>query len=140
MTELFLLFVSAFVAATLFPLGSEVALYALLQKGFDPVALVAVATLGNTAGSVVNWLLGKYLQHLQHRRWFYFSAEQVKKAQGYFQRFGKYSLLFAWLPVVGDLLTLAAGIFNIRVAPFLLLVGLGKLLRYLAVVYLGSAV
>lgn len=139
MTELFLLFISAFVAATLFPLGSEVALYTLLRQGFDPVLLVAVATLGNTAGSLINWLLGKYLQQLQHKRWFYFSPAQVQKAEAHYQRFGPYSLLFAWLPVVGDLFTLAAGIFNVRPVPFLILVGTGKFLRYLAVVYLGSA-
>lgn len=139
MTELFLLFISAFVAATLFPLGSEVALYTLLRQGFDPAVLVAVATLGNTAGSLINWLLGKYLQQLQHKRWFYFSTAQVQKAEAHYQRFGRYSLLFAWLPVVGDLLTLAAGIFNMRPVPFLILVGTGKFLRYLMVVYLSSA-
>ena len=140
MSELILLFISAFVAATLLPLGSEVALYTLLRQGFDPAALVAVATLGNPAGSLVNWVLGQYLQRLQHKRWFYFSAAQVEKAQAHFLRFGRYSLLFAWLPVIGDLLTLAAGIFNVRPAPFVILVGTGKLLRYLAVVYLGTAV
>lgn len=139
MTELFLLFISAFVAATLFPLGSEVALYTLLRQGFDPALLVVVATVGNTAGSLINWLLGKYLQQLQHKRWFYFSPAQVQKAEAHYQRFGRYSLLFAWLPVVGDLLTLAAGIFNMRPVPFLILVGTGKFLRYLIVVYLSSA-
>lgn len=138
MTELILLFISSFIAATLLPMGSELALYTLLQRGFDPAVLVLVATVGNTAGATLNWVLGKYLQRLQERRWFYFSREQVVKAQSYFQRFGKYSLLLSWLPVVGDLLTLAAGIFNVRLAPFLILVGAGKLLRYLAVVYLGS--
>ena len=72
--------------------------------------------------------------------WFYFSDSQVGKAQGYFQRFGQYSLLFSWLPVVGDLLTLAAGIFNVRLAPFLILVATGKCLRYLGVVYLGLTI
>lgn len=138
MTELILLFISSFIAATLLPMGSELALYTLLQRGFDPAVLVLVATVGNTAGATLNWVLGKYLQRLQERRWFYFSREQVVKAQSYFQRFGKYSLLLSWLPVAGDLLTLAAGIFNVRLAPFLILVGAGKLLRYLAVVYLGS--
>lgn len=138
MTELILLFISSFIAATLLPMGSELALYTLLQRGFDPAVLVLVATVGNTAGATLNWVLGKYLQRLQERRWFYFSREQVVKAQSYFQRFGKYSLLLSWLPLAGDLLTLAAGIFNVRLAPFLILVGAGKLLRYLAVVYLGS--
>lgn len=140
MSELLLLFISAFVAATLVPMGSEVALFALLRQGFDPFLLVAVATLGNTGGALLNWVLGKYLQCLKNKRWFYFSDSQVGKAQGYFQRFGQYSLLFSWLPVVGDLLTLAAGIFNVRLAPFLILVATGKCLRYLGVVYLGLTI
>src|SRR5690554_1227444 len=70
MSELLLLFISAFVAATLVPMGSEVALFALLRQGFDPFLLVAVATLGNTGGALLNWVLGKYLQCLKNKRWF----------------------------------------------------------------------
>jgi len=119
-------------------MGSEVALYVLLQRGFDPLLLLAVATMGNTAGSAVNWLLGKYLQKLKDRRWFYFNQQQIERAQHYFQKYGQYSLLLAWLPVVGDLLTLAAGIFQVRFVPFVLLVGTGKILRYLVVIYLAN--
>ena len=136
MLELTLLFFSAFIAATLLPVGSELALYAMLHRGFDPTILVLVATLGNTAGACVNWLLGKYLAQLQHKRWFYFRPEQVARAQLYFGRYGKWSLLLAWLPVVGDLLTLAAGILQVRLTVFVVLVGAGKLLRYLLIVQL----
>ena len=130
-----LLFGSAFLAATILPFYSEVYLFALLREGGEPFVLVAVATLGNTLGAVVNWILGLYLLHFQDRRWFYFSREQVDRAQRWFQRYGFWSLLFAWMPVGGDALTLIAGIMRVRLWLFLLLVGSGKALRYIAVVY-----
>jgi membrane protein YqaA with SNARE-associated domain len=133
-----LLFGSAFLAATILPFYSEVLLYALLRDGGDPFLLVVVATLGNTLGAVVNWVLGLYLLHFQDRRWFYFSREQITRAQSWFQRYGFWSLLFAWMPVGGDALTLIAGIMKVRLWLFLLLVGTGKALRYISVVYLTN--
>lgn len=136
MISYLLLFGSAFLAATILPFYSEVLLYALLRDGGDPLTLVVVATLGNTLGAVVNWVLGLYLLHFQDRRWFYFSRQQIASAQRWFQRYGFWSLLFAWMPVGGDALTLIAGIMRVRLWIFLLLVGIGKALRYVSVVYL----
>ena len=133
-----LLFGSAFLAATIFPFYSEVLLFALLRDGGDPLALVVVATAGNTLGAVVNWLLGLYLLHFEGRRWFYFSHAQIERAQRWFNRYGFWSLLFAWLPLGGDALTLIAGIMKVRLWLFLVLVGTGKALRYVSVVYLES--
>ena len=133
-----LLFGSAFLAATILPFYSEVVLFALLHKGIDPLPLVMVATFGNTLGAVVNWLLGRYLLHFQDRRWFYFRRAQIDKAQRWFQRYGFWSLLLAWAPVGGDALTLIAGIMKVRLWLFLLLVGTGKALRYISVVYLEA--
>lgn len=135
MTSWLILFGSAFLAATILPFYSEVVLFAQLRAGGDPVVLVAIATLGNTLGAVVNWFLGRYLLHFQDRRWFYFSATQIEKAQTWFQRYGFWSLLMAWLPVGGDALTLIAGIMRVRLWLFLVLVGTGKALRYISVVY-----
>jgi membrane protein YqaA with SNARE-associated domain len=132
-----LLFSSAFLAATFFPFYSEVTLLALLSEGKDPFALIAIATLGNTLGAVVNWILGLYLLHFQDRRWFYFSKVQIKKAQRWYQRYGFWSLLLAWMPIGGDALTLIAGIMKVRLWLFLLLVGSGKALRYSVLVYLA---
>ena len=132
------LFGSAFLAATILPFYSEVVLFALLREGGDPTLLIIVATLGNTLGAVVNWLLGLYLLHFQDRRWFYFSREQIDRAQRWFQRYGFWSLLMAWAPVGGDALTLVAGIMKMRLWLFLLLVGSGKALRYISVFYLES--
>ena len=133
-----LLFGSAFLAATILPFYSEVVLFALLREGGDPVALTITATLGNTLGALVNWVLGRYLLHFQDRRWFYFRRSQIDKAQRWFQRYGFWSLLLAWAPVGGDALTLIAGIMKVRLWLFLLLVGTGKALRYISVVYLEA--
>ena len=130
------LFISAFAAATILPFASEVLLLALLEQGRSPALLWLVATSGNTGGALVNWLLGRELLRFQHRRWFYFSPEQIARAQSWFNRIGKWSLLFAWLPIIGDGLTLAAGIMKVPARFFILAVGLGKGLRYGVVIYL----
>ena len=137
-TSYLLLFGSAFLAATIFPFYSEVILFALMREGGDPLLLLIVATAGNTLGALVNWWMGLYLLHFQDRRWFYFSREQIEKAQHWFQRFGIWSLLLAWMPVGGDALTLIAGIMKVRLWTFLVLVGTGKALRYLFVIYLAN--
>jgi len=136
MISYLLLFGSAFLAATILPFYSEVLLYALLREGGDPLILVIVATLGNTLGAVVNWVLGLYLLRFQERRWFYFSRQQIEKAQRWYQRYGYWSLLMAWLPIGGDALTLIGGIMKVRLWLFLILVGTGKGLRYVSVVYI----
>ncbi|WP_226704148.1 YqaA family protein [Microbulbifer elongatus] len=139
MISYLVLFASAFLAATILPFYSEVVLFALLRDGGNPQMLVAVATLGNTLGAVVNWVLGRYLLHFQDRRWFYFSHKQIAKAQAWFQRYGFWSLLLAWMPVGGDALTLIAGIMRVRLSLFILLVGIGKGLRYISVVFLQQS-
>ncbi len=108
------LFASAFLAATILPFYSEVVLFALLRDGGDPALLVGIATLGNSLGAVVNWGLGRYLLRFRTRRWFYFSTSQIERAQAWFQRYGYWTLLLAWMPVVGDPLTLIAGVLRVR--------------------------
>ena len=133
-----LLFGTSFLAATILPFYSEVVLFALLRDGGDTVSLVLTATAGNTLGAAVNWWLGRYLLHFQDRRWFYFKPSQIEKAQRWFQRYGVWTLLLAWLPVGGDPLTLIAGIMRVRLDVFLVLVGLGKGLRYVTIVWLSD--
>ncbi|MFT4767542.1 MAG: membrane protein YqaA with SNARE-associated domain [Glaciecola sp.] len=125
-----LLFGSAFLAATILPFYSEIVLVLALQEGADPALLLFTATLGNTLGAVVNWAIGRQLLKFQDKRWFYFSPAQIARAQRWFQRRGVWSLLFAWLPIGGDALTLIAGVMNVRLTTFLVLVGIGKALRY----------
>jgi membrane protein YqaA with SNARE-associated domain len=133
-----LLFSSAFLAATVLPFYSEVVLFAMIRAGEPAGLLLAVAAVGNTLGSVVNWLLGRYLLHFQHKKWFYFKPAQIEKMQAWFQRYGVWSLLLAWMPIGGDPLTLVAGIMRVNLWLFIVLVGIGKTLRYVAVIYFSE--
>lgn len=132
----FALFWNAFIAATLLPALSEITLASLIAAGSGiPFMLFMVATTGNVAGSVLNWWLGRRLADFKGRKWFPFSESQISKASEQFNRFGKWSLLFAWLPIIGDPLTLMAGVFRISFMPFIILVTTGKALRYGAIVF-----
>ena len=133
-------FVSAFLAATILPFYSEVVVAGLVLAGRDLLVLWAVATTGNTLGAVVNWWLGSGLEQWRETRgsprWLRMGEAEIERAQRWFGRFGIYSLLFAWLPVGGDALTFIAGLMKVRLLPFLVLVGLGKGMRYAVVIAL----
>lgn len=131
------LFFTALIAATFFPLSSEALLVSLLHQGYSPLLLGLVATLGNTLGSCINWYLGRQCLHFQHKKWFPVSPAQLQRAQQQFQRYGIYSLLFAWLPIVGDPLTLLAGVMRVQFPLFIALVAVGKALRYTLVIWLS---
>ncbi|MDN5514825.1 MAG: DedA family protein [Pseudomonas sp.] len=125
------LFLSAFGAATLLPLQSEAVLVALLLTGQYPLwALLLVATLGNVLGSWVNWLLGRSIEHYRERRWFPVTPNRLQQAQAWYARYGRWSLLLSWMPVIGDPLTLIAGVMRERLWIFLLIVTLAKAGRY----------
>ncbi|WP_210402947.1 YqaA family protein [Thalassospira sp. MCCC 1A01428] len=125
------LFLSAFTSATLLPGSSEAVLAALVGAGnHDVRLLVMVATLGNVAGSLVNWLLGLAIERFRHARWFPVSERDYQRSCAWFSRFGLWALLFAWLPVIGDPITLVAGAMRVRFLPFIILVTLGKAARY----------
>jgi len=140
MTAYVSLFGMSFLAATLFPFYSEVALVGLLAAGYDPFLLWLFASAGNTLGAVVNWVLGRYLLHFEHKRWFPFPASELHRYQRWYQRFGVWSLLLAWLPVGGDPLTFIAGIMKVNLGIFVILVGLGKGLRYAVVIMLSGQI
>ncbi len=127
------LFASAFIAATLLPLQSEAVLAGLLLTGnYSTAALILIATLGNVLGSLVNWALGRGIERFRDRRWFPASEQQLQRAQGWYQRYGCWTLLLSWLPIVGDPLTLIAGVMREPLWRFLLLVTVAKAGRYLA--------
>jgi membrane protein YqaA with SNARE-associated domain len=130
------LFVTALIAATLFPLSSEALLVALLYQHYSPLLLWLVATSGNTLGSCINWYVGKECLRWQDKKWFPVKPAQLARAQQQFQRYGLFSLLFAWVPVIGDPLTFVAGVMRIGFWKFFALVALGKSLRYALVIYL----
>jgi len=131
------LFLSALLSATLLPGSSELLIAALAAKGHSLMLLWLWATLGNTLGSALNALLGRYLLHFRDRRWFPFRADELERGHRWFERYGKWTLLLAWMPVVGDALTLVAGVLRVGWLEFLLLVGVGKALRYAFVLQLG---
>nr|WP_156315096.1 YqaA family protein [Mesorhizobium japonicum] len=129
------MFISAFLAATVLPVSSEAVLAGMIVSGCgDPALLLTVATIGNTLGSLVNWVLGRGIDGLRNRRWFPVTADRYEQACRTFRRFGEWTLLFAWLPVVGDALTLAAGAARVNLAVFVALVATGKAARYAVIV------
>lgn len=130
------LFVAAFLAATILPLSSEIVLAALLLSGLSPTTLIGVATAGNVLGSLTNYALGYWASLGAVKRWLRLSEEEFLAAKQRFTRYGVFSLLFAWVPVIGDPLTVVAGLLRIRLHWFVLLVGSGKLLRYCVVSYM----
>lgn len=126
------LFLAAFIAATILPMQSEAALVALLLADFNPWALVAVASVGNVLGSVVNWLLGRGIERFRERRWFPASPAAMARAERFYRRYGRWTLLLSWVPIVGDPLTVVAGVLREPFWSFLALVTLAKVGRYVA--------
>lgn len=126
------LFGVAFIAATILPAQSEAALVALLVTGkWSPLLLVAVASVGNVLGAVVNWALGRGITRFRHRRWFPVGERALERATGWYRRWGRWSLLLSWAPIGGDALTVAAGVLREPFWSFLLLVTIAKAGRYL---------
>ncbi len=130
-----LLFLSAFGAATILPFSSEIAFIGLLEQDYAPFWVWLIATTGNSLGSAVNWVLGRFLTRFEERSWFPFKPASLHRAQVWFQKYGVWSLLLAWLPVVGDALTFVAGVMKVRIEVFLILTTIGKGARY-AILYL----
>ena len=131
------LFLSAFLAATIFPAQSETLLaYQISQNPNAVLALVCVATLGNVLGSLVNWVLGQFAS--KAGRWFQVKEERLSRAKNFYFKYGRYTLLFSWVPIVGDPITSVAGMMRVRLLTFLVLVTIGKLARYLFVAGLIS--
>lgn len=134
MTALLLLFLSAFGAATLLPLQSEAVLLGLLMQGSHPAGmLIAAASLGNILGSCVNWWLGLKIEHYKDKKWFPVSAGKMQQAQGIYRKYGFWSLLLSWVPVIGDPITLIAGLLKESFPRFLLMVSIAKIGRYLCI-------
>jgi len=128
------LFVAAFLAATIFPFQSEVILFGmLLTHHYSTAMLVVVASLGNVLGSCVNWGLGRLLAKFEDRPWFPIKREKIKRAEGWYHQYGRWSLLLSWAPVVGDPLTIVAGVLKEPFPIFLALVAIAKIGRYVAV-------
>jgi membrane protein YqaA with SNARE-associated domain len=129
------LFFSALISATLFPLGSEALLIYDIKEGYNIYLLIAVATFGNTLGSVINYFLGlKGEEYLISKN--FLKEKNIIKSKYYFDKYGSISLLFSWLPIIGDPITFVAGILKYDFKKFLVLVFIAKLSRYLVIAWL----
>lgn len=127
------LFAVAFGAATLLPLQSESVLVGMLiSDAFSIPVLFVVAVTGNVLGSVVSWYLGRSIEHFRHKRWFPVRERDLDRAQATYKRFGRWALLFTWMPIIGDPITLIAGVMREPFWSFLGLVTIAKALRYSA--------
>lgn len=128
------LFMVALIAATIFPLQSEALLAGLLIAGKQPVwALIAVASVGNVIGSTINWILGRSIERFRNRRWFPIKARALDRAEGWYRKFGRWTLLLSWTPVIGDPLTMIAGVLREPLWSFLIIVSIAKTARYIVI-------
>jgi membrane protein YqaA with SNARE-associated domain len=127
------LFIASFLAATILPFSSEVVLIFLLLNNHDPFLSITVATAGNVLGSVVNYALGFRGSFLIMEKLLRLSQQEIARYEQRFKKYGVFSLLFAWVPIIGDPLTVAAGVLKVNIYLFLSLVTAGKLFRYIMV-------
>jgi membrane protein YqaA with SNARE-associated domain len=130
------LFASALLAATIVPASSEAVLAGLLATGhFSPWTLIGVAGIGNILGAAINWAIGRLGAQSRYVR----TNDRIRPALNWFARWGRWSLLFSWLPVVGDPLTLAAGLSGVSLGGFLVPVAIGKIGRYVGIYWLTDS-
>jgi len=135
--DLIFLFLSSFLAATIFPAQSELVLASLnIADNHDKFLLVAIATTGNVLGALVNWFIGYYLIKFKNKKWFPIQKRKIDKYSRFYRKWGILSLLLAWMPIIGDPLTVIAGIFKTNIWLFLTLVTIGKLSRYLLIIFI----
>jgi membrane protein YqaA with SNARE-associated domain len=133
-----LLWLSALSSASLLPGSSEIVMGGLWYQGFSPFLLWLCATSGNVTGSLINWWLGGQVARFSGKRWFPATPEQMQRAELWMRKFGPFALLLSWVPVVGDPLTLVAGMLKMRLALFVLLVFLAKGARYAVLLLLAD--
>lgn len=125
------LFLAALLAATIIPAQSEALLVGLLISGnYHPWLLVTVASVGNILGSILNWLVGYGIQKFKHKKWFPVKPATLERTVNWYKRYGRWSLLLSWVPIIGDPLTVAAGVMREKLGVFILLVTLAKAGRY----------
>ena len=132
------LFISSFLSSTIIPGHSEITLTTLiLLEKYSQFLLIFFASFGNILGSVINWYLGFYITKFVNKSWFPFKKKQLDKASLWYLKYGKWSLFFSWVPIIGDPLTIVAGIFRVPLVIFITIVSISKVLRYIFVVYVA---
>jgi membrane protein YqaA with SNARE-associated domain len=122
--------------ATIIPFGSEMYFATLLALDkYNSILLLIAASTGNILGSVFNWICGFYAAYFLKKKWFPINQNQIDKATNFFVKHGKWSLLLAWVPFIGDPITFVSGTLRYSFFPFLLLVSIGKTARYLVIYF-----
>ena len=128
------IFFLSFLSATILPFSSEIGLASLLALDtYNNILLLIFASCGNILGSCINWLLGNYSRRFENKKWFPFNKKNLFKASNWFEKYGKWSLLLSWMPVVGDPITFIAGTMKTKFKTFILLVSISKISRYLVI-------
>jgi len=132
------LFISSFLSSTILPGHSEITLitFILLEK-YSQFLLIFIASLGNIFGSIINWYIGLYITKFADRNWFPYQKKQLDKVSSWYLKYGKWSLFLCWVPIIGDPLTIVAGIFRVPLIIFLTIVSISKVLRYIFVGYIA---
>jgi membrane protein YqaA with SNARE-associated domain len=125
------LFISSFLSSTLLPGHSELTLTTFIfLKKYSIIELIIFASIGNILGSILNWCMGYYLTNLKNKKWFPINTLQLTRASSWFLKYGKWTLFFSWVPLIGDPLTIIAGVFRVPIYTFILIVSIAKIMRY----------
>ena len=125
------LFISSFLSSTILPGHSELILTTFIfLKKYPIIDLIFFASIGNILGSILNWYIGYFLTNLKDRKWFPIDKSQLTRASSWFFKYGKWTLFLSWVPIIGDPLTIIAGIFRVPIYIFILIVSLAKTMRY----------
>lgn len=132
------LFILSFLGATVLPVASEPAFVAVLLAGADPLTCIISATVGNTLGAVTTWGIGRWGSGAVQEKMLRMNAQERERADRFFAKYGVWSLLLSWAPIIGDPLCAVAGLFDLPLSRFLPPVFLGKLARYVALAYLSA--
>ena len=126
----------SFMVATIIPFGSEMYFGTLLSLGkYNSFLLLVSASIGNVLGSVFNWVCGYYVNYFIKKPWFPISENKIQKGTKIFNKYGKWSLLLSWVPFIGDPITFVAGTLRYSLIPFVILVSIGKVGRYLVIYF-----
>ncbi len=132
------LFIASFLASTILPFGGETIVSYLISQKFDFYTIVFIASIGNFLGACTSYYLGlkgrNYLKYLR------ISPDEVEKAERFFSKYGYYVLLFTWVPLIGDAITVTGGLLRIKFKIFAVLVFVGKFLRYLIWAYFSGII
>jgi len=131
---LFGLFLSAFLAATILPAQSELGLgYLVMSSNYSMAVLILIASLGNTLGAMINWIVGRGIGKSVMRLEKIQASPRYQAITRWYQKYGRWTLLLSWVPIIGDPITVVAGVLREPFRSFILIVALAKTSRYVVI-------